>query len=213
MSWQSWLSCRRVFLQREGEREFERACFVRLVQSSEQLNTGFPMSQCCVFDPSRRHSSNSYASGNSQNTGNVLTGAASSAWECTRTAASTAKYLLCTNKVTMSAHSREMSRLSRNDQGANDASHEVLRVSLFVSTLPLHRQRDARPPGGASEMSLAWDTSTRPPAGARRGPAAGLRVSSTWPFVADVADRPNTSCKAGSGQDASEDAPAFASAS
>ncbi|OLP89096.1 hypothetical protein AK812_SmicGene29463 [Symbiodinium microadriaticum] len=56
-----------------------------------------------------RESSNSYASGNSQNTGNVLTG---------------------------------------------------------VPTT-----RVMRPPGGASEMSLAWDTSTRPPAGARRGPA------------------------------------------
>ena len=48
-------------------------------------------------------------------------------------------------------------------------------MSLLVATLP--RQRHARPPGGASEMSLAWDTGARPPAGARRGPAAPASAS------------------------------------
>mmetsp|Transcript_134247 Transcript_134247/g.189718 ORF Transcript_134247/g.189718 Transcript_134247/m.189718 type:complete len:224 (+) Transcript_134247:46-717(+) len=70
-----------------------------------------PEDQAQAYGTRPRESSNSYASGNSQNTGNVLTGV------------------------------------------------PTTRVS--------------RPPGGASEMSLAWDTGARPPAGARRGPAAG----------------------------------------
>ncbi|CAE7488396.1 MRTO4 [Symbiodinium sp. CCMP2456] len=68
-----------------------------------------PEDQAQAYGTRPRESSNSYASGNSQNTGNVLTG---------------------------------------------------------VPTT-----RVLRPPGGASEMSLAWDTSARPPAGARRAPA------------------------------------------